>query len=118
MGGEAMVQDILEASGSSRTVEGRRVLAKQVEPGDTLEGVHILFVRDEALGLVGGSVTDLKPDAMLIVTETEGALSRGSVINFVLDEGKVRFDISLDSAERRGLRLSSRLITVARAVIK
>jgi hypothetical protein len=118
MGGEAMVQDLLEASGSSRTVEGRRVLAKQVAPGETLDGVHILFVRSEALGQLGGSVADLKPDAMLIVTESQGALSHGSVVNFVLEEGKVRFDISLGAAERRGLRLSSRLITVARAVIK
>jgi len=54
---------------------------------------------------------------MLIVTETPGALAQGGVVNFVVEDGRVRFDISLDAAERRGLKLSSRLITVARNVI-
>jgi len=62
-------------------------------------------------------VTGLEPDAMLIVTESPGALERGSIVNFAVDEGRVRFDLSLEAAERRGLRLSSRLITVARQVL-
>ena len=115
MGEETIVQEIREAA-SGRTVEGRRVLAKRVVPGDTLEGVHILFMRDPAFRELVDAVAILKPDAMLIVTESPGALDRGSIVNFAVDEGRVRFDLSLESAERRGLRLSSRLITVARQV--
>jgi hypothetical protein len=116
MGEEAVVQDIADAAGS-RTVEGRRVQARRVGPGDPLDGVHILFMRDAAFRGMGGSVEQLRPEAMLIITESPGALGQGSVVNFVVDDGKVRFDISLDAAERRGLRLSSRLITVARTVV-
>jgi hypothetical protein len=115
MGEEEIAREIAQAA-ASRTVEGHPVLAKQVQPGDSLEGVHILFVRDAELHRLGGSVADLMPDAMLIVTESNGALDDGSVVNFVVDDGRVRFDISLDAAERRGLKLSSRLITVARNV--
>lgn len=113
MGEEAVVRDIADAAGS-RTVEGRRVLARRVEPGDLLDGVHILFLRDSAFARLAEG---LPPQPMLVVTETPGALARGSVVNFVVDDGRVRFDISLESAERRGLKLSSRLITVARNVI-
>jgi hypothetical protein len=116
MGEETIVQEIREAA-SSRTVEGRRVLAKQVVPGDTLEGVHILFMRDAAFRGMADEVAELKPEAMLIVTETPGALERGSIVNFAVDDGRVRFDLSLEAADQRGLRLSSRLITVARQVV-
>lgn len=116
MGEEAVVQDIRDAA-SGRTVEGRRVLAKLVVPGDTLEGVHILFMRDPAYRKIVDTVAGLQPEAMLIVTESPGALARGSIVNFAVDEGRVRFDLSLESAERRGLKLSSRLITVAREVV-
>ena len=116
MGEEAIVQEIREAA-SRRTVEGRRVLAKHVAAGDSLEGVHILFMRDPAFREIGDRIPGLKPEAMLIVTESPGALERGSIVNFAVDEGRVRFDLSLDAAERRGLRLSSRLITVARRVL-
>ena len=116
MGEETIVQEITEAA-SSRTVEGRRVLAKRIEPGDTLEGVHILFMRDPAFRKLASAVADLKPEAMLIVTESPGALERGSIVNFAVDDGRVRFDLSIEAAEQRGLRLSSRLITVARRVV-
>ncbi len=116
MGEEAIVQEIREAA-TGRTVEGRRVLAKRVVPGDTLEGVHILFMRDPAFRELADKVAGLEPEAMLIVTETPGALELGSIVNFAVDEGRVRFDLSLEAAERRGLRLSSRLITVARRVL-
>ena len=38
------------------------------------------------------------------------------VINFRIIAGRVRFEIAIDNAERRGLRLSSRLLTVAHFV--
>ncbi len=116
MGEETIVREIAEAA-SSRTVEGRRVLAKRVEPGDSLEGVHILFMRELAFRKLEGEVAVLKPEAMLIVTESPGALERGSIVNFAVDDGRVRFDLSIEAAERRGLKLSSRLITVARRVV-
>jgi hypothetical protein len=116
MGEETIVREINEAA-SSRTVEGRRVLAKRIEPGDSLEGVHILFMREPAFRRLADEVADLKPEAMLIVTESPGALERGSIVNFAVDDGRVRFDLSLEAAERRGLKLSSRLITVARRVV-
>ena len=116
MGEETIVQEIREAA-SGRTVEGRRVLAKRVVPGDALEGVHILFMGDPAFRQIADEVAELKPEAMLIVTESVGALELGSIVNFAVDEGRVRFDLSLEAAARRGLRLSSRLITVARRVL-
>jgi hypothetical protein len=116
MGEETIVREITEAA-SSRTVEGRRVLAKLVEPGDSLHGVHILFMRDPAFRKLVDEVAGLKPEAMLIVTESPGALERGSIVNFAVDDGRVRFDLSIEAAERRGLKLSSRLITVARRVV-
>jgi len=50
------------------------------------------------------------------VSESDGALARGSVINFILTGGRVRFEIALESAEKSGLKLSSRLLAVAQQV--
>ena len=38
------------------------------------------------------------------------------MINFRVQDGNVRFDIALDTAERAGLRISSRLLAVAQSV--
>jgi len=55
---------------------------------------------------------------MLVVTDSPGALKRGSMINFVLSDGHLRFEISLAAADRAGLSLSSRLLAVAQAVTR
>lgn len=49
----------------------------------------------------------------LIAYGWAGALKQGSVINFLMDDGQIRFEISLEAAEKRGLKLSSRLIAVS-----
>ena len=56
--------------------------------------------------------------ALLPVTECELGLQYGSVINLRIIEDRVRFDVSLDSAERNNVKLSSRLLTVANRVVK
>jgi len=48
-----------------------------------------------------------------VVCEWDGALEQGAVVNFVPAEGRVRFEVALDAAERRGLRISSRMLAVA-----
>jgi hypothetical protein len=60
------------------------------------------------------SVARDKP--ILTVTESEGALSSGSIINFTLDQDRVRFEISLYAAERSQLKLNARLLAVAQDV--
>jgi hypothetical protein len=54
---------------------------------------------------------------VLTVTETDAEQSKGSVINFLAEDGRVRFDISREAADRNGLRLRSQLLGVARQVV-
>jgi hypothetical protein len=46
----------------------------------------------------------------------DGVHPRGSVMSFPQEDGRVRFGVSLDAASRQKLRLSSRLLAVARNV--
>lgn len=54
---------------------------------------------------------------ILAVTETERGLDNGATINFVTADERVGFEVSLASAERSGLRISSRMLAVARRVV-
>ena len=52
------------------------------------------------------------------MSEAENGLQMGSVINFKVVDERVRFDVSLEAAERNSVKLSSRLLTVANQVHK
>jgi len=79
--------------------------------------VHLLFVGGLDAGRVGRMVR-AAGNAMLVVTECDGGLQQGSAINFRIVDERVRFDVALDAAERNGIKLSSRLLTVANRVQK
>lgn len=115
MGAEQLAAELKQLS-AGRTVGGRRVEVRQVRPGETLAGINILFIGSAENARLAQVVQTAKPRAMLIVTEVDGALKQGSMINFVIVDRRVRFEVALDSVERSGLRLSSRLLAVAQQV--
>jgi hypothetical protein len=101
---------------TGRTIAGRTVTVRRIKAGESLAGVHILFIgKAESTRLVQLSQT-AQPRSILTVTETDGALAQGSIINFVIAERRVRFEVALDTAEKSGLKLSSRLLAVAQDV--
>ena len=50
----------------------------------------------------------------LTVGESDDFIATGGMIKFILDQGKVRFEINRLAAERVKLRISSRLLQLAR----
>ena len=60
-------------------------------------------------------IRDVGALPVLTVGESAGFLRGGGVVNLVVDSGKVRFDVNLQAAEARRLRISSKLLRVARS---
>jgi hypothetical protein len=115
VGAEALAAELSQMV-TDRTVGGRALAIKRLKPGELPAGIHILFVGSADAAQLGRLAQEARARAVLTVTDSEGALAQGSMINFVLDDRRVRFDIALDTAERSGLKLSSRLLAVARDV--
>ncbi|HBU29056.1 MAG TPA: hypothetical protein DEB56_04875 [Thiobacillus sp.] len=101
---------------AGRTAQGRPIVVKRLAPGDPLAGVHILFVGPGDAERLAQWARDAQAHSTLLVTDSRRALERGSTINFVLVDRRVRFEISLDAAEKSSLKLSSRLLAVAQRV--
>jgi hypothetical protein len=101
---------------SGRTSNGRSVNVTKLKPFDSLAGVHIVFIGRSEDARLAALIHTAEPRPVLIVTESARALTQGGMINFVLSEGRVRFEVDLASVERSSLVLSSRLLAVARSV--
>ncbi|HET9404824.1 MAG TPA: YfiR family protein [Burkholderiales bacterium] len=115
LGAESLAAELNQVV-TGRTVGGRTVVVKRVKAGEPLAGVHILFIgRAERARLVPLAQAS-QSRAILTVTESDGALAQGSMINFVLVDRRVRFEVALDPVEKSGLKLSSRLLAVAQQV--
>jgi hypothetical protein len=114
-GSDEMVGEI-GAITAGRTVSNRPIVVRALREGETGPSGHLLFVAGPDCTRAGRLIRGMR--TLLVVTECDGGLQRGSVINFRLVDGHVRFEVSLDAAERNNIRLSSRLLTVASRVQK
>ncbi len=103
---------------AGRNVLGRPVQVKTVKDGEVPAGVHLLFIGGSDNTRVRSALKTLATAPMLVVTETDNGLLYGSVINFKIVEERVRFDVSLEAADKNSVKLSSRLLTVANHVVK
>jgi hypothetical protein len=98
-----------------RTVEGRPIVARRIRELGPDMGAHILFIgRQQGNRLRDALAASAGP--VLVVTDQEGTLGLGSVINFSTEGGRIRFAVSLPSAEARSIKLSARLLAVAQYV--
>jgi len=101
---------------AGRTVNGRPLTIKRVNPDAPLGSLHVLFVGKGEMAQLKHLLHLAEPQAVLVITESDGALAQGSMINFVWVDRHIRFEIGLGAAEKSGLKLSSRLLGVAQLV--
>jgi hypothetical protein len=103
---------------TARTVNGRPLAVKRIKEGDQLTCIQVLFIGQTDAARIGQLLKMAQPRSILTVTETDGALAQGSVINFRMVEGRIRFEVSLEAADKSNLKLSSRMLAVAHHVQK
>lgn len=91
---------------------------KQLSPGDSLAGLQVLFIGGTETEHADRLLRTAAGEGILAVTEFDGGLREGSVINFRIVDQRVRFEVSLAAADRAHLKLSSRLLSVAYLVMR
>jgi hypothetical protein len=116
--GDDPVAEELARIAAGRSVNNRGVIVKRLLPGDTVNDLHMLYVGGSERARVGQWLRQAKGRPILTITSLEGALDLGSIINFRTVDNRVRFEVSADMAEQSGLRLNSRLFSVATNVVK
>jgi hypothetical protein len=114
--GAPAVEKELEARIAERPRKKRQIKLKHLRVDDSMADIHILYIGNDMAGEIGSWLARAQGLPILAVTETGDRMPAGSMINFVHDSGRIRFDVSLTAAERSQIKLSAALLTVARQV--
>jgi YfiR/HmsC-like len=114
-GADALSDELAQVV-TGRSIGGRPVEVRKLRRGTPLNGLQILFVGRSDRGSPD-VLASAKGRPVLTVTESEDAFALGSMINFVIVDERVRFDVALREAEMANLRVSARLLRVARRVL-
>lgn len=96
------------------TVAGRRNLTvRQVADGPEASQCQIVFIGASERKRSRGWLDELRDASVLTVGESDSFLASGGIIDFALDGSKVRIEISTAAADRVGIQISAKLLSLA-----
>jgi hypothetical protein len=100
----------------SRLAGGHPVEFVTLKLNDTLNACHIVFIPVTEKDQAARIVRSLKGASVLTVGESDGFAVSGGIINFTVEDGNIRFEINRRAADRAGLKISSKLLNLAKVV--
>jgi hypothetical protein len=85
---------------------------------ETLTKCHLLFICSSEQKNLKEIIDTVKEQSILTVGEMEGFLENGGIINWFVEEKKIRFEINTAAAERAKLKIRSNLLRLAKRVVE
>lgn len=100
-----------------KSINGRQFIIKRLKWGQHLRDCQLLFICSSERNRLAQILESIKGASVLTVSELNNFCQQGGMISFILEENKVRFVINTDVAEQARLRISSKLLVLAKAVL-
>jgi hypothetical protein len=103
----------LERTLRDQTVNKHRLEIKELRSPLEATNCHILFISTSEKMRLPKIFESLGEAKVLTVGETDRFTETGGMINFVLERNKIRFQINNEAAKSAGLKISSKLLSLA-----
>lgn len=100
----------------NKIINGRQLVVRRIDPGDTFVEIQIMFLSASERGRVAKILRKVGDSSVLTVSDLEGFCQKGGMIQIAREENRIRFDVDLTPAQRSRLTISARLLGLARIV--
>jgi hypothetical protein len=114
--GDNPFQGEIKQSLHGRTIEGHPIEVRKLVPGEDPHVCQMIFVRATEMKATPKIFASSKGSSTLTVGEAKGFAERGGIINLTREENKFRFEVNINAAAQTRLKISSRLLILARIV--
>ena len=116
--GENPFGSLLREAAAGKAINGRAVLVRQFKEGEDLRSCQILFIASTDKKQLTQTLEKLKGSMVLTVGEGSVFTRSGGMIAFVVEGNKVRLEIDLEAVSEANLKISAKVIAVARLVTR
>jgi hypothetical protein len=114
--GKDPFEGTLEDLVADKKVGTRSIKVRRVARLADVPSCHIVFVSAPEPSPVKEIVAAAQGTSVLLIGDSQDFARHGGAINFYVEEGKVRFAINRRAAEAAGLKISSRMLRLAKLV--
>ena len=113
LGDKELYTHLSNMSANKRQTQGMALKVVNYNSIAEVEKCHILVVASRFSSQISGISSNANLSNSAIVTNGEGLAKKGSTINFIEKDGKIKFELNQDDANKRGLKVSSSLLSLA-----
>lgn len=114
--GDDPIDEDLERMVAGQKVQGRSLVIRRERWGGDLRRCQVLFVSASEHQHSSRILESVQSAGVLTVSDMEGFAEAGGVIELVVEQKRVRFIVNLDAATQDRLRLSAKLLALARVI--
>jgi hypothetical protein len=112
---QEMIADAMTSTMRGQSIDGRDIRVIRMATDDVAP-CQLLFVTEREPRRLTALLDASSRTPMLTVSDVEESANHGVVIELFLESGRLRFAINIDSMERSHVKVSSRLLMLAKIV--
>jgi hypothetical protein len=114
--GEDPFQNALDAAVQGKDAHGHSIEIKRFNKTETIKECQILFISSAEQASLPQIFAHTRQYPILTVSDMDNFIKSGGMIQFYIEENKVRFMVDLKKIQGATLKVSSRLLQVAKVV--
>ena len=111
---DSAVEGALEELVGTSLINSRAVTVSQGESGKGLRTCSVLYLGEVASNRAAAILDELQGAPVLTVSNGDEFVRGGGMVGLFVEDGRMRFAINPEAAQRAGVRLSSRLLKLAK----
>jgi len=116
--GKSKIYDELVKHCAGKNIGGLSIKVSQADNVTALSQAHIVFLADGKSSALDDIVKSVSGKPVMIIAEREGLYKKGAGFSFViLDNNTMRYDINNSDLEKRQIKISKNLTTLANTII-
>jgi len=99
---------------AGRSVKDMKLSVRYFEKAEDIRACHLLFVSDSEKNRLRDILESVRGYPVLTVGDAEDFSTLGGIIRFYTENNKVRFEINISAASKADLKISAKLLEVAK----
>ncbi len=111
--GQTNVYQELIKKYSAKRIGTQDIEIKKLSETPDVGDVHVLFIAEDNTKDLEAILNFIEFEPVLVITEAKKTLNRGSVINFLIIDNSLKFELNISEAQNRQLIIGSRLKDLA-----
>jgi len=100
----------------ANTIAGRKIVTRKIEQPAGIDGSDVLFIASSEANRLEAILDYTAGKPILTVGDTRGFAQRGVMVNYYIQNDRVRFEINYEACKNASLQMHSQLFAIGRVV--